>query len=201
MSKPVLAVDIDEVLAPFVEELARHHNNLHQTELELKHFFSYDFWHVWGGTRDEAIAKVRYFHDSGASSDVKPFPEALAALRQIKNQYDLQIVTSRQLEYEELTRRWLERNFAGVFSAAHFGNHYQEDITIKPTNKSDLCKSIGANWLVDDSLVYARECAGKGIKVLLFGDYPWNQADELPEGVTRVKDWDEVLKVLLPDEA
>jgi hypothetical protein len=23
----------------------------------------------------------------------------------------------------------------------------------------------------------------------LFGDYTWNQADDLPNGITRVKDW------------
>lgn len=38
---------------------------------------------------------------------------------------------------------------------------------------------------------------------LLFGDYSWNECDDkdLPEGVKRVSDWDDVLSALLEDKA
>lgn len=36
-----------------------------------------------------------------------------------------------------------------------------------------------------------------GIRTLLFGDYPWNQAETLPPNVVRVTNWDEVCRVLL----
>jgi Carbon-nitrogen hydrolase len=34
---------------------------------------------------------------------------------------------------------------------------------------------IGALLLVDDSLIYAKQCAAEGIPVILFGHYPWNR--------------------------
>ena len=39
--KPVIAIDVDEVLAEFVPSLAVFHNENHGTDLNSEHFFSY----------------------------------------------------------------------------------------------------------------------------------------------------------------
>ncbi len=53
------------------------------------------------------------------------------------------------------------------------------------------------SFLIDDHLHHALTVAECDINVLLFGDYPWNQASHLPDTIRRVRDWHEVAEVLL----
>eukprot|EP00201_Polytomella_parva_P017489 CAMPEP_0175071640 /NCGR_PEP_ID=MMETSP0052_2-20121109/19356_1 /TAXON_ID=51329 ORGANISM="Polytomella parva, Strain SAG 63-3" /NCGR_SAMPLE_ID=MMETSP0052_2 /ASSEMBLY_ACC=CAM_ASM_000194 /LENGTH=116 /DNA_ID=CAMNT_0016338835 /DNA_START=566 /DNA_END=916 /DNA_ORIENTATION=+ len=94
---------------------------------------------------------------------------------------------------------WLDRHFPNMFEVVYFGNHFAlEGISRK---KSDICKAIGAQILIDDNPSYAIECASAGINVLLYdweGNYPWSK---LPKGkehelIEVVKNWDEVEKAI-----
>lgn len=59
VGKPVVAVDIDEVLAYFIPTLADFHNdNYGGTLLTADSFLSYEFHKVWGGTSIECSNKV-----------------------------------------------------------------------------------------------------------------------------------------------
>jgi hypothetical protein len=62
MSRPVIAVDVDEVLAYFIPALAEFHNEsykVHESDhLTAASFFSYDFSLVWGGTVSDSYTKV-----------------------------------------------------------------------------------------------------------------------------------------------
>ncbi len=59
VEKPVLAVDIDDVLVHLTSSLTVYHNELY-TDLVLTHesFIGHEFHKVWGGTADEAQDKV-----------------------------------------------------------------------------------------------------------------------------------------------
>lgn len=57
-----VAVDLDEVLAPFVTPLAHYHNATFGTALGEADFVSYTFMNVWGGTPQEAARKVSEFY-------------------------------------------------------------------------------------------------------------------------------------------
>jgi len=101
-------------------------------------------------------------------------------------------MTSRDIAVEEKTRDWLTHHFPEVFNKVHMlGNKYD---SAAYREKAEVCKELGVYCLIDDSLRPVLETNEAGIKALLFGDYSWNQADELPEDVTRVKDWQEVLE-------
>lgn len=58
--KPVLAVDVDEVIALFIPALADFHNEVFGGDalLTAESFVSYEFCKVWGGTQEESCAKV-----------------------------------------------------------------------------------------------------------------------------------------------
>lgn len=58
MSLPVLAVDMDEVLAQFALGLSAFHNVVYATSLTPASFHSYQFHEVWGGTVEETNQKV-----------------------------------------------------------------------------------------------------------------------------------------------
>lgn len=59
--KPVIAVDIDEVLAHLIPTLAKFHNDHYSGEvLTSNSFGGMEFHKVWGGTEDEAQQKVLF---------------------------------------------------------------------------------------------------------------------------------------------
>src|SRR3989338_6298738 len=67
-NKPIIAVDIDEVLAPFVPLLIEFYNKNHllegQDPLHLEMFNSYHFRNVWGGSEERSKEIVNQFLDS-----------------------------------------------------------------------------------------------------------------------------------------
>lgn len=93
----------------------------------------------------------------------------------LKGDYDLHIVTSRQFAIQDLTVKWVEQYFPGIFSKLHFGNHYSKEGKVR--SKPEICREIGAVLLIDDSLQYAMDCYKADIPVLLFGEYAWNNAE------------------------
>lgn len=56
--KPVIAFDMDEVLARFAHSLAQFHNDRYGSELREESFTSYHFHEVWGGTVADCNQKV-----------------------------------------------------------------------------------------------------------------------------------------------
>jgi hypothetical protein len=214
-SKIVVAVDVDEVLAYFIPALARWHNRVHGSpSLSPASFFSYTFCEVWGGSNDEATAKVHAFFEAPEFLEQMEAVEgAFEVLRSRATRFEYVVVTSRQHCIRDATLSWLEKYFPGIFSDFRFGNHYGLDGAKR--SKLDICRDIGAACLIDDSLKYARQCSAELESVVLFGDYAWNTerkggqrddatlfdrdgvaCDALPTNVTRAVDWAAVGRAL-----
>jgi hypothetical protein len=111
---------------------------------------------------------------------------------ELSSDFDLVIVTARHPDYEKNTKAWINSHFENKFHDVIQIGH--PDVVEKPQTKAEVCKAIGAIGLVDDSLGHVQKCAAQGLDGILFGDYPWNQSDELPEGVTRCVNWSAVLE-------
>lgn len=93
--------------------------------------------------------------------------------KQLKERYDLHLVTSRQNKLEEITRMWIQTHYPDTFTEIHFDNNHYCGPGQKSIPKSELCKAIGAVLLIDDSLTYAIDCSNHDMPVILFGDYVW----------------------------
>jgi 5'(3')-deoxyribonucleotidase len=192
MNKPIIAVDIDDTLVVHFQDLMTWYNNKYGTDLSLanNHPTSMDGW----GTDDyeEAVRRVHRFFDTPQFKNAKPYAEAVRALRQLSDHYDLVVLTSRDTLIEQLTRDWLNEHFEDVFKEAHFTAAFS--LEGKSRSKADVCIELGASYLIDDVLVATEEVAARGVKGILFGDYPWNQSIDLPSGVVRCTNWDKVLE-------
>eukprot|EP00911_Craspedida_sp_UC1_P002380 UC1_evm1s1780 len=202
--KPVLAVDLDEVLGHFVPTLADFHNEKYGTALTAHDFDSYTFREVWGGDESESKSKVNAFFASPHFTNGIPVVEgAQEAMIELSRHFELVIVTSRQHAIAAETSRWIDEHFSGLFSRVLFGNHW--GATGEKRSKPDMCDSIEAVALIDDSLRYALQCAGRLQRVILFGHHAWNQHQgALPDSVVRVADWTGAvaeLKALLPSSS
>ena len=191
MSRETIAVDIDEVLFPFVDSFVEYDNALHGGEFRAENFSTYAFEDVLGTTIHEAMSRIYDFN--GSSHDhIGPLDKAREALITLSDRFDLAIVTARHPQFEAHTSGWLNRHLDGFFSSlSHIGYHL---VMEKPVKKVDVCRELGAVALIDDSISHVSECAEVGMQGILFGDYPWNKAETLPIGVIRCHDWPAVLE-------
>ena len=197
-TKRVIAVDLDEVLGEFVPQLLQYHNSHYGTSLQLGDFHSYNFMEVWGGTRDEAVAKVYHFFTTPYFLHMPPIPAAYDTLHSLSHRFTYHIVTARQHFIEPQTRSWIAQHYPNLFTSLLFGNHYGQSGAAR--TKADMCAEIGASVLIDDSAEHARSVAGVVEWVVLFdreGKYMWNKGrkeydENMPANVKRMHSWAEI---------
>lgn len=205
----VVAVDIDEVLCHFIPGLAEFHNSEYGGTLTSESFVSYQFHEVWGGTESDCVVKMETFFQSDYFlKDLNPVDGAYEALKALKETFpiELHLVTARQLTLEEQTKAWISKHYPDLFTDIHFGNHYSS--SGKKRSKPEMCKEIKAVCLIDDSQVYAGQCAKENIPTILFGNYAWNKRRDEAGGeewavsmevlskVKRASNWNECIALV-----
>jgi 5'(3')-deoxyribonucleotidase len=191
MSKPIIAVDIDEVLSPLHDLFFAHHNEKYGTNYPIRdHKGGYYITEYSHDSHEVAMEKIKKYVTSAEFSTVNPLEGAIGVIEELSSKFDLAIVTSRQDFYVETTHAWLDKHFKGKFKHIFFTEYISGQGVRIP--KSVFCHRIGATYMIDDNLEHSLDCAEAGIKVLLFGDYPWNKTDRLPKNMTRVRNWQAV---------
>ncbi len=186
-----IALDLDEVIADTLSPLILFHNETFGTHLKKEYFLSYNWWEVWGGTKEQAIEKFFEFTKSKYFSKVLPIAESVPAIQYLSKNNNLYVITGRQQELLSVTTTWLNQYFPNTFKDIFITNHPQWSKGGNTKTKIEIIKQIGAQFLVEDNLLYARECEAFNIPVLLF-DYPWNQ-EPLPTNTKRIHSWSEVI--------
>ncbi|KAJ4913781.1 Haloacid dehalogenase-like hydrolase (HAD) superfamily protein [Raphanus sativus] len=199
--KIVVAVDIDEVLGNFVSALNKFIADRYLSNHSVSEYHVYEFFRIWNCSRNEADLRVHeFFKTSYFKKGIHPLPGAHKTLHKLSRYCELSVVTSRQNAIKDHTLGWIDMHFPGLFKQIHFGNHFALHGESKP--KSEICRSFGAEILIDDNPRYAEECANIGMKVLLFdyeNSYPWSKTESVDRHplVTRVHNWEEVEQQIL----
>lgn len=199
MIKPIVAVDMDEVLFPFIRDFTVFHNQTYGTNFSEADFKHDKYEQVLNASAQELMERIVVFRDAGGVLSSGPLDGAQRSLERLKEAYDLIVVTARFKDLEADTRRWLDMNLPNIFTKVVFSGNWDPHASYAQT-KAQVCKSAGARVLIDDSLRHLSDCAELGIEGILFGSYPWNQTAALPPGVKRAMDWPHVeglLKVKL----
>ncbi len=191
MGRETIAVDIDEVLLPFVREFLVWYNPRNGTTFAPEQFHTYRFEDITGRSVPDTMKDI-YDFCAIPNLHIEPLDEAQAAIAELNKRFDLALLTARHPDYKSPTELWVEQHFRGMFKSLDMIGY--ELVMEKPRTKAEVCKELGAFMLIDDSLQNVTECARQGIEGVLFGNYPWNQAEELPEDVTRCEDWLAVLE-------
>lgn len=190
MSKPTIAIDVDEVLADYAAEFVIISNKLWGTDFKVEDYHE-DWLSLWGVDMDEAVARGQIMLEDRMHERLRHNDEAVDVLNRLAEDYRLIILTARNLKAKDLTLEWLGRhypmisadnvNFAGIWDNP-------EPDAAKRT-KGAIAKQLGVDYIIDDQLKHCLAANDHGIQSLLFGDYGWNQTDSLPTGVTRVSNW------------
>ncbi|KAJ7630530.1 hypothetical protein FB45DRAFT_915794 [Roridomyces roridus] len=183
--RPVIAVDLDDVLCQTNLLVARWHNEHFGTQMDLSHFYYYYYWkNPWWGTPKETHLKVTDFYKTDRIFHAEIVPGAREGIQALRDMgYNLVIVTARSPEVADASWQWVEKYFPGAFAHLVFTGqfkdahklHHNEILT--NLSKAQVCADLKAQVLIDDSAENAIQCstALSPTRVLLFGDYAWNQ--------------------------
>lgn len=193
--KPVIAVDIDDVLAENAAGFTAFSNERWGTHLTPEDYQE-DWSKMWQVDHEEAERRAVEFHESDRMRSYASDTGAATVLEELKKRFDVLIITSRRAQMKKDTEDWITQHYPGIFAdgAVHFAGIWDEGISEAryARTKGELAHLLHADYLIDDQLKHCVAVAELGIEALLFGEYQWNRAPQLPEKVTRVKDWGEV---------
>lgn len=188
-SKETISVDFDDTVVPYLYELIETYNRECGGSLEIQNTYGagelgnpeYGWKHDLAG----AIEWINEFLARPSSLDVPPIEGAADALSELSSRFNIAIITGRPQSIDHLIDKWLK---------THMPNLVEQIYHAGDTPKSVVCQEIGADYHIDDSPRYIKDCYEAGIKVIAFGDYPWLNEKSLPAGVVRAKTWKMVLE-------
>ena len=167
-----------------------YHNQKHGTNLSIDDLKSYYVEEVTCETQEQMLAKIEAYLSTVHYTEGKPIEGSVEAIERLSRKYELVVVTSRDSFYRGSTEKFIEEHYPGLFSGLQYTHQVETpDIMV---SKSEICKEISAVAIIDDHLKNITECAEHGIEGILFGNYAWNQTKQLPAGVTRLLNWQEV---------
>lgn len=189
-----IAIDIDDVLAENAIGFVAFSNERWGTRLSIDDY-SEHWSEMWRVDSEEAERRAHVFHDSGIIKGYAHVGGAEEVLRNMSQVHHLMITTSRRLQVQSDTLLWIEEHFPGIFasSAVYFSGLWDtvHEGSHKLT-KTELITQINADVLIDDQLKHCLAVSETGRNAILFGDYTWNRADNLPDRVVRCRSWSEV---------
>ena len=181
----VIAVDIDEVLCPFLKPMMKWKGF---EPLEVTDFVPYVYSQILKISEDESQKMVRDFYETEEFANLKPIMGAQAGIAYLKGRgHRLYAVTGRQSSVRTKTETWLDTHFPYAFDDLVITNSY----TPCEISKSDICRALNIGLIIDDNLRICMDCESQHIRSVNFiGDpvYPWCQDNEIA-----VRRWDDII--------
>ncbi|HSX37066.1 MAG TPA: hypothetical protein VLG13_03040, partial [Patescibacteria group bacterium] len=93
--KPIIAVDIDEVLFPLHEHFLKHHNEQYGTDFIFPDPEGRYYLNEFSGDNLKIIMrKLRHYYKSGETAHLQPLPGAIKAINKLHKRFDLVILSS-----------------------------------------------------------------------------------------------------------
>lgn len=205
MNKPVLSIDIDDVLAPSAQAFIDFSNKKWGTHLSLEDYDEHwsKVWQIDNQReledRVKAIDKADFY---GRGCPHPQDQQSKEALNRLKLKFKIITITSRRSIKKDGTVEWLEKHYPGIFDDYIFAgiwdninsNEGWKDRINK--NKGSLLKELNVAWHIDDQPKHCIGAEENGIDSILFGDYGWNQDFKLGPRMRRASNWLEVEDIL-----
>lgn len=181
-----IGVDIDEVLAPFLPTMLRWRSP--QRILPPK--YKYLYRDIYDISEKESAKLVRHFYESESFARMPPIKHSVEAMKELKKDNKLYIVSGRQEVVRDKTQLWVQENFPGIFEDIILTNSF----TPRDVPKSVMCKFLNIGLMIDDSMDVCHDCLYNEIAAANFvGEpvYPWCE-----ESLISVRSWKSVRDTL-----
>jgi hypothetical protein len=119
-----------------------------------------------------------------------PIKDAVEAIKILSVNHKIVLITSRDERMEKETAKWV---------ALNIGEEYRENVHVlgnkktkdKPKSKGEICKEVGASWLIDDNPEHCLSALQNGVEAILLGDYGWHY--DAPNHLVICNNWQEIL--------
>ena len=180
MPKPILGVDIDNVLADSDVRLRAMIRDMFGIDLKAEQMTRYEY-EAYGVTWEQ-LGEVFQVFNTDTCRTLELVPGAKAAMQQLAPRYEIALVTSRDPESKAGTEYWLQAT--GLpYDQLHF-------------NDEKHALGIPYHAFIEDRHEHAHRIAGTGVAVYLLRR-PWNTRPLAHPNVRHVDTWEEILKHLL----
>lgn len=184
-----IGIDLDDVLSKSTAAFIEFYNNTYGTNIKIENKEKYGWWELVDVPREEYEKRVHEFYTTHYFQETDPVDGAKEILKKLKNNNELCIITARGNNIKEVTEKWVEKYFPNIFSKIYFTSQFE--LGAIQTTKSAICNDLNIDIFIEDNLEFAESCIKPNRKVYLL-NYPWNQADKLPNGIKRVRSWEEI---------
>ena len=189
MKQKSIAVDVDDVLAEHAEAFIVFSNQNYGTNITLEDY-SDDWRNIWTDVDDDEVyRRAMEFLTTESVYNFEPKEGALEVLKELSKTSELFIVTARPSHLTEITTKWVDKHFNGIFKGVHMVPIWEPDNTV---TKADICNQIGAKYLIDDNVEHCNIAHDGGMRSIIFGDYTWNRLLDIDGGVEKCKSWQDV---------
>lgn len=187
-----IGIDFDDVTAHLAEPILKFYNEKNNRNHSKDDLKEYDLWVNWGITKDEGMAIINEFHQKEQVSTTKPIENAIESISKLLSNGDkLWIITARNPLYKKNVENWISHHIGSKKINVITTRDFKKGENLK---KSQICKELQIDLMIEDSGQNAIECAKEGIKVILF-DNPWNQKFS-HEKIIRLSGWKETIDYL-----
>lgn len=192
-----IGIDCDEVLGEFVDPFLRFYNERNRTEWTREQIYCYNFWEVFGISKKKAIREVWEFYCTDSFANLAPVKDAVCGVRELSEFYELYIITARPKHVKNVTLSWLNNNYGNVFDKRiYFIGQFNDKVA--GVKKSEVCKELGLEIIIDDCASHIKDCSQNGILTYMFKK-PWNTSFRLPKwNVIPFNSWSELVEELHP---
>ena len=166
-----IAIDIDEVLMPFVKPMA----DWRGLKMPRHRGYRYVYREMFKMTEFESQKMVREFYESQAFEMIEPTEGAVEAVARLRHgATKIYAVTGRQQPVREKTEDWLGLHFPGLFNDLVLTDSYTEH----EIAKVDVCRALHLDTIIDDNELNCLSCAYGGMTAIHFAGsegslYPW----------------------------
>lgn len=199
--KPLIAIDIDDVIAYTTEAVCRWANEMTGKNLTMDDYrveTNVDYWHyyesIWQQHGMDGLDLNKFLGVFGYDPDsIKMVPGSKQALVDLAKNFDIIFVTSRDIKAREVTQQWFRKQI-GYEVRVHFASAGHHDYGKDAPSKGQIAKSLGVEFLVDDNPEHVQSALDHDIKAVLFGDYGWQVG--APDYMVRLKTWPEVVEYI-----
>ncbi|MDB5183806.1 MAG: uncharacterized protein JWO07_487 [Candidatus Saccharibacteria bacterium] len=198
MTKQLIAIDIDDVIADSTESIRQLVNSRFGVDLTEAHYsvrgqYSGYYTRIW---QEHGLSDRFSYSDLEDEmvidqSHVPILEGAREAIYKLSTDYHIVLITSRDPNWEKATRRWFKEHFGIDDLNIYFTGNYHTGVK---KDKGELCRELGVSLLIDDNPDHCLSALKHGVRAILFGDYGWHV--DVPQDLVRCRNWSMVLEYL-----
>lgn len=153
-----IGIDLDGVLAEFVTPFLDFENQRYSSTFTTNDVHNYDLSKVLGITPQKLIQELSDFYSTSSFQKLLPIAGGQIATTELAKDHQLHVITSRPSEIHCATEEWLDREYPTRFHSVHFSLDYLA--AARSGRKDDLCRDLGIDVMIDDSIEYLTSSSG-----------------------------------------